>query len=151
MKIADKQTSYILLKAETNSEWDSCDFALINLTENWGGVQRKRIQDAKQFQQDSTFCALTYYTWEIQFYTDDDEICKSAHQLLDEKQWAFISISKKNLERLSVPENKLEGYKLLIYPDGTAIYKVSGMYSGENFCTAVFPLHEIIERLSEQH
>jgi hypothetical protein len=35
MKLSDKATAHVLLKAGTNSEWDNCNFAIIHITEDW--------------------------------------------------------------------------------------------------------------------
>lgn len=35
MKLSDKATAHILVKANTNSEWDNCGFAIIHLSEEW--------------------------------------------------------------------------------------------------------------------
>ena len=35
MNISKIPTTHLLVRAYTNSEWDSCDFALITLTEQW--------------------------------------------------------------------------------------------------------------------
>jgi hypothetical protein len=35
MKLSDKPTAHVLLKAGTNSEWDNCNFAIIHITEDW--------------------------------------------------------------------------------------------------------------------
>ena len=42
MKRSDKPTSYLMIKANTNSEWDCCDFAIIALSEDWKQEQQKR-------------------------------------------------------------------------------------------------------------
>jgi hypothetical protein len=43
MKRSDKPTSYLMIKANTNSEWDCCDFAIIALSEDWKQEQQKRL------------------------------------------------------------------------------------------------------------
>ena len=43
MKLSDKTTAHILVKANTNSEWDNCEFAIIHLSEEWKKEQVKRL------------------------------------------------------------------------------------------------------------
>lgn len=44
MKILDKPTTHILIKANTNSEWDCCEFAVIHLSEEWKKLQATRFE-----------------------------------------------------------------------------------------------------------
>lgn len=55
MKISDKPTKYILIKASTDSEWDCCDFALIYLSEEWKKLQAERLEAVKPFADNYSF------------------------------------------------------------------------------------------------
>ncbi len=44
MKLSDKPTAYVLLKAGTNSEWDNCNFAIVHITEDWKKEQQKGLK-----------------------------------------------------------------------------------------------------------
>ena len=52
MKRSDIPTPYLMIKANTNSEWDCCDFAIISLSEDWKKEQQKRIENIKPFSDD---------------------------------------------------------------------------------------------------
>ena len=51
MKLSDKTTAHILVKANTNSEWDNCEFAIIHLSEEWKKEQNKAIVTRKPVSQ----------------------------------------------------------------------------------------------------
>ena len=44
MQLSDKPTSHILLRAHTDNEWDSCNFAIITLSEAWQKTQFDRLE-----------------------------------------------------------------------------------------------------------
>ncbi len=55
MKTTDKATAYLLVKANTNSEWDSCEFAIVHITDEWKREQAKRLEAVKPFAEDYNF------------------------------------------------------------------------------------------------
>ena len=68
MKISDKPTEHILVKAHSNSEWDSCEFAIITISEKWKEEQLKRLEIVKPFVEDYNFQSLNFYEGSADFY-----------------------------------------------------------------------------------
>lgn len=147
MKLSDKPTEYLLLRAGTSSEWDNCDFAIIHITEDWKKEQKKRLKAVQPFADDYCFQSLNYYDTAVDFYKADDEDNPNLDVWLADKPMAFVELSNEEWEVLSVPENRLDCYRLVIYRDGAAQYKAYGKHTGEEFYTEDFSLNQIIERL----
>ncbi len=147
MKLLDKPTAYILLRAGTNSEWDNCDFAIVHITENWKTEQQKRLKAIEPFEDDYYFQSMNYYDTVVDFYTVDDEDNPDLEKWLGEKPMVFVEVDKDELETLSVPENRLDCYRLVLYKTGTAMYKAYGKHTSEEFYTEEFPITPIIEQL----
>ncbi|WES98317.1 hypothetical protein P2W68_01590 [Chryseobacterium arthrosphaerae] len=53
MKISTIPTEYLLIKAMTDSEWDNCNFAVINITEDWKQTQKARLKVTKLLKNDN--------------------------------------------------------------------------------------------------
>ena len=60
MKTSTKPTEYLLIKAMTNSEWDDCNFAIININKDWKQNQKKRLEAVKMVENDYDLKWLNY-------------------------------------------------------------------------------------------
>jgi hypothetical protein len=150
MKISDKPTGYILIKAHTDSEWDCCDFALIYLSEEWKRQQAKRLEAVKPFADNDTFSSINFYDSSVNFFQTGDEDEPDVEELLADKEWAFVELDDDDeTDRLTSPENRLECYKLVIYRDGNARYEAIGKYTNEEFWTSEFSLQQLTEQAVE--
>ena len=149
MKISDKSTEHILIKANTNSEWDCCEFALIHLSEKWKQQQVKRLEAVKPFTDDYTFQSMRFYNTSVDFYQPGDNGEPDIEELLADKDWAFVEIDEDELDELTPPENSLDFYVLEIHRDGNARYKAYGKHTNEDFWTNEFSLQQITEQTIE--
>lgn len=128
MKVSDKPTVEILIRAKTNSEWDCCDFAVIHLSEEWRKLQATRLEAVKPFKDDCNFQSIRFYDGSVEFFQSglDDE-----------------------LDKLASPENRLDFFKIVIYRDGNAIYQVFGKHTNEEFWTNQFSLQQLTGQAAE--
>lgn len=146
MRLSDKPTRHILIKAYTNSEWDSCDFALITLSEGWSAQQAARLQAIKPYANNYSFQSMNYYDGSADFYqcgADGEDI----GALLGDEEWAFIELDKDEEKKLTPPESTLDCYKLVVYRDGNARYEAYGKHTSEEFWTDEFSLQQVIEQV----
>lgn len=151
MKISEKPTEYLLLKARTNSEWDVCDYAIVPISEDWKNELQKRLTSIEPFTEDPMFLSMNYYDTTIEFYKDDHRIMPDSSELLEDKEWAFIIIDDEETEELSPSENRLDCHELVVNIDGTAYYKAYGKYTGEEFWTAHFSIRKLMEHLNRKN
>jgi hypothetical protein len=145
MKLSEEPTEYLILNARTNSEWDECDFAIVNVCGSWKKEQQNRLEIIEPFQKDYNLISMDYYDTAVEFYKDDNAIMPDSAELLNERQWSFIIISQKEINALSLPENRLDCYSLVVKRGGYAIYKCYGKHTGEEFWTADFSIQEILD------
>lgn len=146
MKISDKPTGYILIKANTDSEWDCCDFALIHLSEKWKELQAERLKAVKPFADNYSFSSMNFYDSSVEFFRVGDEEEPETEKLLADKDWTFVELDNDETDRLVPPENRLDCYRLVIYRDGDAKYEAYGKYTSEEFWTNTFPLLQLTEQ-----
>ena len=73
MNISKTPTTHLLVRAYTNSEWDSCDFALISLTKQWLEKVKNVAQQVSTLKSDPDFVNLSFYEARTDFYTLSDE------------------------------------------------------------------------------
>lgn len=143
MKVSEKPTGHILVRAHSNSEWDSCEFAIITISEKWKQEQLKRLEIVKPFAEDYDFQSLNFYDGSADFYQTDDGGLPDLDELLAGKDWAYIELDEEELDNLTPPESSLDCYRLAIYRDGDAKYKAYGKHTDEEFWTDNLPLQQL--------
>lgn len=147
MKTTDKATAHILVKANTNSEWDNCEFAIVHLSEQWKKEQAQRLELVKPFAEDFNFQSLNYYDTAVDFYRTGEEDQPDIETMLAGKEWVFVELNEEEQEAFAVPENRLDCYRLVVYRSGNALYKAYGKHTSEEFWTEEFSLHQLIGQL----
>lgn len=145
MKQSDKPTSYLLIKSSTNSEWDSCDFAIINITKEWRQAQKKRLEVIKVIENDEDIKSLNYFDTHVEFFRFSEEYDPLIEECLSVRNRIFIDLEKEDLKQLIQPENSLCHYQMQLSKDGNAIYKAYGKHTEEEFRTVEFSLWELID------
>lgn len=148
MQISETPTDYILVKARTDSEWDSCDFAIVNLSNAWRQNQLKRLDTVEPFVDDYTFQSLNFYDCAVDFYQESDASLPDVNEFLANRSWAFVDVSEEEQDTLTQPENALDGYTISIKSNGEAKYKAYGKHTGEEFWTEEFPLSDILKKMT---
>lgn len=143
MKATDKATAYLLVKANTNSEWDSCEFAIVHITDEWKREQAKRLEAVMPFAEDYNFQSLNYYDTAVEFYRTGEDDQPDIEKLLAGKEWVFVEMDSQ--EAFIAPENRLDCYRLSVYRGGSANYKAYGKHTSEEFWTEDFSLTELIK------
>lgn len=143
MKLSDKPTTHVLIKANTTSTWDYCEFAIIHLSERWRKLQAKRLEGVKPFADDDYFSSMCFYDTSVDFYQTEYEGEPDIEKLLADKDWIFVEVDDDETERWPAPENSLDCHKLVIYRDGSAIYKAYGKHTNEEFWTNEFLLQQL--------
>lgn len=146
MKISKTPTPYVLILAQTNSEWDDCHFALVHISKNWKQTQLKRLEKAKAFQEDNSFASLNFWESPLGFYIGEEEIPKEAPQL-NLQGWAFVELEFGEPDCFEVSESLLDCHSLVIYSSGHARYKAHGKYTAEEFFTESFNLESLVKTL----
>lgn len=149
MQLSDKPTSHILVRADTDSEWDSCDFAIITLSEEWKQAQSRRLEAARSFAGDSSFRGLSFHDWAVDFYYTSQHDLPDIDQLLGELRWAFVELNEENLDEEDRLNGSLDCHRLLIGSDGGFKYIARGAYTHDEFCTEEISLPEILEKLQQ--
>ena len=147
MQLSDKPTSHILVRANTNSEWDSCDFAIITLSEDWQKTQIERLEAITPFANDHSFLSLHFFDGAADFYQPGDDGLPNIDELLGDNEWAFVELTQEEQDDLTPPESALDCYEMVLYKDGNAKYTAYGKYTSEEFWTTELPLGKILEQL----
>lgn len=145
MKTTDKATAHLLVKANTNSEWDNCNFAIIHITEDWKKEQQKRIDFLTPLQGNYHFQSMNYYDTAVEFYRTNEDDQPDMDKLLGDKEWAFVELDENELESLTPPENRLDCYRIVLRASGTGYYTAYGKHTSEEFWTEEILLTQIIQ------
>lgn len=144
MKITSQQTDYILIKAQTNSEWDECHFAIIHCSQEWKEQTQQRLKTAQFIESEIGFVSLNYCDTAVDFYHADEKTQTEINQILGEKDWVFVELDENEQETFLVPENRLDTFRISLYRYGTAMFSAYGKHSGEEFWTSEFSVSSIL-------
>lgn len=140
---------YIIIKAFTDSDWDFCDYALIKLDgSNVIGEIQEQQKFLRNLREDSrkllnNFCKMCFYTHIVDFYCFDDEIITEEETNLEKPY--IIDLSEEQLQKLSVPEARLELYRYELYSYNSLRFTAYGKYSGDEFYTDSFDIVSLIK------
>jgi hypothetical protein len=146
MKRSEKPTEFVLILADTGSEWDTCDFAIFQINDEWRSVMRQRLACLERFASDDNFCSLRYWESPIGFYRKekDDEADITEGILKTDEVWCYVTLDEGETDGFPMPESKLNTYMLCLYQSGTATYNASGKHTGEEFWTEGFDISQLI-------
>ncbi len=145
MRLSEKPTKHIIVRANCDSEWDSCDFAIVTLREGWAEQLEKRLESTRPLHDNPGFFSTRYLDGSASFYRIDYE--KMGDVLPNDKDWSFVELEDGEEDNFDEPENALELYTLTLYKDGSGRYMASGKHTGEDFYTEDLPFAEIIASL----
>lgn len=146
MEHSSKPTERILIKANCQSEWDCCDFAIITCDDYWKKELKKRLDAIGVFNAPDNFVSFKFYDSSVEFYQSKDD---ETEILSTEKEWDFVRLGEEEEESLEKPETRLDQAFLVLYKDGSAFYKAYGKYTGEEFYTATFPVGKILDNIKK--
>lgn len=152
MQLSDKPTAHILVRAHTNSSYDSCNCAIIAISEQWKQTQLQRLAAARLFTGDKFFRGLSYHDWSANFYYTLRHGLPDIDELLGEQDWAFVELDEEKLDEDELDgeawtNSDLDCHKQLIGSDGGFKYIAYGEYTGDEFSTQELSLPEILEKL----
>lgn len=150
MKSSNNATAYILVKANTNSEWDNCEFAIIHLSNDWKEEQTLRLELVKPLQGNYHFSSMNFYDTAVDFFGTDEDDTPNIEEMLNDKEWVFVELDEGEQETFIEPEIPLDCYRLILRANGTAYYSAYGKHTGEEFWTEEFDLNEICSLLSKE-
>ena len=145
MKTSLQQTEYLLIKAMTNSEWDDCSFAIINIKEEWKQCQKKRLEAVKTVENDYDLKWLNYADTNVEFFKFSEEKYPEVKEWLSERNQVFIELEKEDFKNFTLPENNLQCYQMQVYKNGNAIYNAFGKHTSEEFWTEEFSLYQLTQ------
>jgi hypothetical protein len=144
MKISEKPTDYILVTARCNSEWDSCDFAIISGGKSWARWLQTRLEAAQAVQNHDDFFCLKFFDTSVEFYISNEEMEENMFEEIEGKSWAFVELENEEEETFSKPENRLDCYTISLFSNGFGKYIAYGKHTGEEFYTERIPFTEIL-------
>lgn len=139
---------YIIVKAFTDSDWDTCDYALIKIDGNTIGRIQEQQKAVGNLMKDSrgimnSFCKMCFYTSIVEFYCFDEEVITEEETNLEKPY--IIDLSEEQLQKLIVPEARLELYKYELYSYNSLRFTAYGKYSGDEFYTDDFDIVSLIK------
>jgi hypothetical protein len=140
MNISEQPTEQILVRAQTNSEWDNCDYAVIECNVKWAEEIRERLLSSRLYLDNDRF------HHSVDFHVSNDIM----DDLLQHNQdWAFVE-DDDNDYGFPVPESVLIDISLILYSDGSGRYIATGKFTGEKYTTEFLPLGSIAESILSQ-
>ena len=145
MKLSDKPTDFILLQAQSSSQFDNNEFAIVHLSEKWKQTQMQRIEDFRTICETPNFQSIIYYDTSICFYRTQKKQPPDIETIMTGKIWGYIEFDEKKQNLFTSPEVDLQHYSLVLLPNGTAYYKAQVKHTDEEFWTEEFSLDELIK------
>lgn len=147
MKKSTIKTEYILVKAYTCSEWDTCDFAILKIDKNWEEQIQKRLKLAHFIEDMNDFVSVVFQDNAVDFYCLDKEDNPNFENILGEHLWQFVSLEDNQQYYFEVPQSTLNLRRMTLCKGGNAYFQAFGKHTGEEFYTDDINLNQLIEKL----
>lgn len=146
MKTTINFTNHILVKAYTTSEWDVCNFAIINVDKHLIDVFRKGQDVLQKIHADDDLLYVAYHNSSIDFCVARNGF--NPDQFLKGRSWSFVEFEEgESYEQLfGVLQNKFDLHILKVYGDNRVCWSVWEKYTNEEFFTSEIPADKIIEK-----
>lgn len=135
MKLTTEPTDTIVIKAQTNSEWDSCEFALVPVPDlDKINKVLEHIHTIKKINSDVFKVSFWDYA---NFYSSTEGLNETVIEFLDEgsEGWSFIEITEEELKNLEETEQKIDTIQMCVDVYNTILWKGYGKYTSEEFYT----------------
>lgn len=150
MKITTNFTNHILVKAYTTSEWDICNFAIIDVDKHLIDILSKGQDVVQKIHADNDLLYVAYLNNSINFYVARDGF--NLDQFLEDKSWSFVEFGEsETCEQLfEVLQNKFDLPILKVYRDNQICWSLWEKYTNEEFFTSEIPADKIIEKYNSK-
>jgi len=147
MKIATQPTDCILVKANSNSDWDPCNFIIVDISKAWQLLISKRLTMLEAFKEDNSFDSLVYWDAPIDFFIHSPGDHEALDQFLndDHLDWVFVDLEQHHIDGLSTPESTLNAHQLVITSHCTAYYKAYGKHTGEEYWSVAINIPDLLK------
>jgi hypothetical protein len=151
MKVSEQKTNWLAVKAGVTSEWDSCDFVLVELTADYVQTLKERVAVARSMALAVDFSNLVFWGspdgWFVYDFDDGEDEGSRTIGLDDELELAascFVEFeNEEEIEKIGRPEQRIDIQQLEVYPDGSARFVGAGKNTDEQFWSAHFSIDEL--------
>lgn len=130
---------YILLSAQTNSEWDNCEFALVELTKEREDYYKSMIALATELNEKHGIDVLEIYCDEASFFADMEDIPNKPNPIGYDSSVSgvIIDIDDSDVESMETPDQDIRCGSMRFSKYGVK-FKGYGKHTGEEFYTDNF-------------
>jgi len=147
MKRSKTVTRHIIVRAETNSEWDHVGFAIIGTDLFTGSEMIKRLEMLKSLNADELFCSVCYDDQPYGFWSHAGPRDSWVdHYLFGNRTWSYVLLEEEEMDHFELPENKLIYYELVLTSGSEFYFKATGKHTGELFWTASLPISILLNQ-----
>lgn len=137
---------HLIIKALTNSEWDTCTFAIVpidkEIIEYWKTLFDAVTGLAKPII--TTGGHIAVYDESAYYFADDSDLPDSIYSQLNDKYWLIMDEEECFFTSYKAPETKLEAEMLKMTFHGVIYFSAFGEYTGEEFYTEDISLETIL-------
>ncbi|WP_256007498.1 hypothetical protein [Pedobacter deserti] len=142
MTRSEEPTDYLLIRAQSSSDFDPAQFAIVYLSEHYRQILRKRLMDATGLKDDVQLASINYWDDYAVFYTNSRKI--GSFLLLVDEDWAFVNVADGDLKSLRKPHNIMLDGQLIVSKTGFAQYHANTKHDHETYWTEYFSIKEAL-------
>lgn len=147
MKRSKTPTNYIAVKASTKSDWDQCDFAIVNLTPEWLAAMQSRLENVKHFRGDVTFYSVVYWDAPDGYYVATNEELRKLFK--DGSSWEYVTLEEGELENMEEPESRLDTDMMFVNAAGQIYFMCYGKHTGEEYSTDCIDMLTVLKHFKD--
>lgn len=142
MRLVQHKTDYIVIKAETNSVWDSCDFALVEITPEFIEMLEKARELSEPLKKE-----LGYNFYNIALWVNPDGWYVDGNGLLPlDYWWSFVELEEGEPESFEEPEQAIDAVCMKVVNAAYFYFTGRGKHTSEYFSTFHIEIKELLEK-----
>ena len=139
MKLSKEKTKSIIIKAQCNSEWDTCNYCLIqHCTQDTVDRWKQYVNGLNDISNNSKYpheihCLSIWEHSTFLVLDEEDDNVKEIAKYLETNNFAFVELEKNEEDTLTTPQQRLDSHQARIYKEGGISFLAYGKNTSEEF------------------
>lgn len=142
MKRSKLPTEYIAIKADTKSDWDQCNLAILNITPEWLKIIDDRIKLLDAVKKDLSFYSMVYWDAPDGYFVLPKQELEEIFE--QRNSWEYITLKDGELDVLSIPESQLDTDMMFMNVAGQVHFMCYGKHTGEEYSTECIDMKAVL-------
>lgn len=148
MKLSKEKTGNVIITAQCCSEWDTCNYCLIQYTQDTVDRWKQYVNGLNEILNNSKYpheihcLSIWEHSTFLALDEENDNVIEIA-EYINTNGYAFVELEKDEEDTLDRPEQRLDSHQAKIYKEGTISFIAYGKNTSEEFWANGININEL--------